>query len=778
MNAMRDRSRAVQRLLTGEISKKNISVRDISNIASFEPVSATDSGRHAMHASGPRWIDDQARGDTGATFVAKCASRIRAIGPVLCKQANKRSQTLNETCGRLKRVGITMCAILVMPSMAWAQAGNDRQFRPFDVHKVRDVGDLAMSPDGDWIAYTVRTTDVDKDRRQSDLFMVDWNGANRIQLTHTGDASESSPRFSPDGRFLAFVAARSSGSDEKDDPKDLSQVWLLSRAGGEARRLTELQGGVSGFEWAPDSKRLVIVARDPEKDAEAADAEDNKKKHDTPDPIVIDRYQFKRDGLDYLAHRYQRLYLFDVEAGTATLLTDGPYDSTEPSWSPEGDLIAFTSKRSGDPDRHQNSDIYVVEPAEGAAPRQLTTWEGPDSGPVFSPDGKRIAYLRGGPTKYSGYDPDDVAVISVDGGDPRLPAPDLDRNVGSVDWSTDGRTLYFVFDDDRVRSVASVPARGGAVRRLFPRNDGQAVVRSFDVGPRGLIVTATSGQSPAEIYRAADGRMLSDHNEEFAAAFDWGSVESYDAVSEDGTRIGAILVKPPGFRAGTRYPTIAYIHGGPVGQDAHEFDASAQVFAAQGYVVVMPNYRGSSGRGREFSRSIYADWGNLEIQDIHAVVDKLVEDGLADPTRLAIGGWSYGGMSTNYAIATDNRFAAAVSGAAISNMITGYGTDQYIWQYENEIGLPWESVDTYLKISYPFFHADRIKTPTLFMCGEKDFNVPLINSEQMYQALRSLEVPTQLVIYPGQNHGLSKPSYIQDRLERMLEWYGRYLGGG
>ena len=237
-----------------------------------------------------------------------------------------------------------------------------------------------------------------------------------------------------------------------------------------------------------------------------------------------------------------------------------------------------------------------------------------------------------------------------------------------------------------------------------------------------------------------------------------------------------MLLKPPGYRPGSPYPTIVYVHGGPVSQDAFEFDALSQVLAAAGYLVVNPNYRGSTGRGRAFARAIYADWGNLEIQDIHAVVDKLVEDGLSDPDRLGIGGWSYGGMNTNFAIASDDRFAAAVSGSAISNFMTGYGTDQYIWQYETELGRPWESLDVYVRLSYPFLKADRIKTPTLFMCGEKDFNVPLINSEQMYQALRSLNVPTQLVIYPGQNHGLSKPSYIQDRLQRMLDWYERYLG--
>ncbi|MDH4107256.1 MAG: S9 family peptidase [Gammaproteobacteria bacterium] len=670
---------------------------------------------------------------------------------------------------------VVVTASALIPSWAIAQDDGLRLFQSSDVHKIRDVSDTAISPDGDWVAYSVRSTDVDKDQRQTDLYMVDWSGASRIQLTHTEDSSEGHPRFSPDGKYLAFLAARESASaDGDDDPKSVSQVWLLNRAGGEAARLTELPGGVSDFEWSPDSGRLVIVARDPEKKDDAGQ-EDDKKKNDTPEPIVIDRYRFKRDGLDHLARRYERLYLFELAGRVATLLTDGPYDSTDPAWSPDGRMIAFTSKRQGDPDRHQNSDIYVAAAEAGAEARQLTTWEGPDSNPVFSPDGNRIAYLRGGPAKYSGYDPDDLAVIPVTGGDPQLPAGDLDRNAASVKWSSDGRTLYFVFEDDRVRSAASVPARGGAVRKIFPGNDTAGVVNSFEVGPRGLVVAASFGQRPTEIYRAADGRMLSDHNGELVGSFDWGSVESFDAVSDDGTRVGAMLVKPPGFRQGIRYPTIAYVHGGPVAQDGYEFDPTAQVFATRGYLVVMPNYRGSSGRGREFSRAIYADWGNLEIRDIHAIVDKLVAEGLADADRLGIGGWSYGGINTNYAIATDNRFAAAVSGAAISNMITGYGTDQYIWQYENELGLPWESIETYLKISYPFFHADRIKTPTLFMCGEKDFNVPLINSEQMYQALRSLDIPTQLVIYPGQNHGLSKPSYIQDRLERMLEWFGRYL---
>ena len=663
-------------------------------------------------------------------------------------------------------------AAMLTPISVSGEEQAHRRFQPEDMHRIRDVGDLAIAPDGGWIAYTVRETDQDADRRSTDLYMVSWDGQARLQLTHSKN-SESRPRFSPDGKYLAFIRARGGDDSGKSkDPKTKKQVWVLNRSGGEAERLTEIEGGVSSFEWSPDSTRLVLVSKDPE----PKEDEDPKSETDTPRPIVIERYQFKRDRVGYLGSRYSRLFLFDVAAKTTTLLTPGSFNSTEPAWSPDGQRIAFTSKREGDPDRHVNTDIFVVEARDGAVARQLTTWNGPDSRPAFSPDGAKIAYLRGGPPKYSGYDPPQLAVISTDGGQPLLLTEGLDRNVSAPRWSANGNKIHFVYEDDRIRYVAEVPASGGKIERLFPGpDDPRGVVRSFEVGAEGIAIIATSPQSPPEIYRLADAEPLSDHNRELREEIEWATVGGFDAVSKDGRMIGSMLLKPPGWRAGRAYPTIAYVHGGPVGQDGFDFDATSQMLAAQGYLVVNPNYRGSSGRGKQFSRAIYADWGNFEIQDIHAVMDRLVADGLADPDRLGIGGWSYGGMNTNYAIATDTRFSAAVSGASISNMITGYGTDQYIRDYENELGLPWEGIDSYLKVSYPFFHADRIKTPTLFMCGEKDFNVPLINSEQMYQALSSLGVPTKLVIYPGQFHGLSKPSYIQDRLERMIGWFGEYL---
>jgi dipeptidyl aminopeptidase/acylaminoacyl peptidase len=294
-----------------------------------------------------------------------------------------------------------------------------------------------------------------------------------------------------------------------------------------------------------------------------------------------------------------------------------------------------------------------------------------------------------------------------------------------------------------------------------------------------VAVVASTPHQPAEVM-AVEGkkaRAISSHNRELLDTIELGALEGIEFESRDGTVVHGILVKPPGYQPGRRYPTIAYIHGGPVGQDGFEFDFTWQILAAKGYVVVAPNYRGSSGRGLQFTRAINADWGNLEVQDVIAAIDHLVAQGIADPERLGIGGWSYGGMTTNYTIATDTRFKAAVSGAGVSNMLAAYGTDQYIRQYENEVGLPWKDIQPYLKISYPFYEAERIKTPTLFMCGEYDFNVPLINSEQMYQALKSLGVETQLVIYPAQYHGLTKPSYLRDRAERYVAWFDRFLKG-
>jgi dipeptidyl aminopeptidase/acylaminoacyl peptidase len=254
-----------------------------------------------------------------------------------------------------------------------------------------------------------------------------------------------------------------------------------------------------------------------------------------------------------------------------------------------------------------------------------------------------------------------------------------------------------------------------------------------------------------------------------------GTTGEFTSKSKDGAEVHGLIEKPASFREGQKYPTLLRIHGGPNGEDEHAFSFEREIFAANGYVVVTVNYRGSNGRGGAYQKAIFADWGGKEVVDLLGAMDEVEKLPYVDADRLGIGGWSYGGILTDYTIATDGRFKAATSGAGSALQLSMYGVDEYITQYENEIGPPWKSQDLWIKISYPFFHADRIKTPTLFLGGEKDFNVPLVGGEQMYQALKSLAVDTELVIYPNQFHGITVPSYKVDRLQRYLDWYAKYL---
>jgi dipeptidyl aminopeptidase/acylaminoacyl peptidase len=601
--------------------------------------------------------------------------------------------------------------------------------------------------------------------------MVRWDGAVQVQRRLTAE-SEARPRWSPDGRYLAFVSSR---ADSKK-----AQVWLLNRSGGEAAKVTDVKGAVVDYAWSPDSRRLVLVVNDPDPEVAAAEAAREKATEGpakTPKPIVVDRYQFKQDIEGFLGGERSHLYLFDIATKKADILTPGAFDETSPAWSPDGREVAFIRRHGeGDVDKAPNRDLLVIQARAGAEPRRLTSTTIEEGGRVsWSPDGKSIAYQVGDELKYSAYDQARLAVIPAAGGAARTLTDSIDRPIADVSWSGDGRTLSFVVIDDRAQHVAQVPAAGGRVETL---TEGRQVVNSPSAGRDGsFAVLASTATTLPEVYALENRtlRKLTRHNDEWLQGVLLGATEDFTSTSSDGTEVHGLIVKPPTWSAGRRYPTLLRIHGGPNSQDEHSFHFERELFAASGYVVVAVNYRGSNGRGNAFQKAIFADWGNKEVVDLLGAMDHVVKIGLADPDRLGIGGWSYGGILTNYAIATDGRFKAAISGAGSSNQTSMYGSDQYITQYEYEIGPPWKAQDLWVKISYPFFKADRIRTPTLFLCGEKDFNVPLIGSEQMYQALRSLGVDTRLVIYPNQFHGITVPSYRKDRLERYLAWYDKYL---
>lgn len=663
----------------------------------------------------------------------------------------------------------TLLSLTLVGSTLAAQAANTtgaagavRAVRATDIYRLRDVGDPRISPDGEWVAYTVTTVDSAKDKSDTDVWMVKWDGSRTLRLTSSPE-NEGSPRWSPDNRYLSFVSGRYESKG--------GQVWLLDRAGGEAVRLTEFKGGVADHEWSSDGTRIAILSHDPDPE----DAKPDSLKSKNPKPIVIDRYKFKEDGDGYLDHRRDHIYVIDVTSKKVVQVTTGDFDESTPRWAPDGKRIAFVSSRGADPDRDNNSDIFVVDAAAGATPRQVTTWAGPDRSPVWSPDGTQIAYLQGSEPQLYAYRQDQLAVVAGTGGAPRLLTTALDRDVSDPTWASDGTSITVLVPDDRAVYVASVALADGRITKTL---EGRRIVTSIDVAPGGrAIARAATATRPVEVFAFEGGvlRALTHVNDSLFNSLQLGTTEDISFKNKDGLTVGALLVKPAAFNPDTKYPLVLRIHGGPNGQDAHQFSLERELLAAQGYLVLAVNYRGSSGRGQAWKKAIYADWGNKEVQDLLAGVDHVIASGIADPNRLGLGGWSYGGILTDYAIATTTRFRAATSGAGSALQSTMYGSDQYIYQYEKELGAPWQNPKAWEKVSYPFWHADRIKTPTLFLGGEKDFNVPIAGSEQMYQALKSQGIDTQLIVYPGQNHGITRPSYVRDRLERYVGWYDKYL---
>lgn len=652
---------------------------------------------------------------------------------------------------------------------AGAQGVAKRPLRANDIYQIRPVNDPQISPDGQWVAYSVSAIDSAKDKSNTDLWMTSWDGTQTIRVTSSPDG-ESSPRWSPDGKYLAFVSGRQEGKG--------GQVWLLDRRGGEAQRLTMIKGGVSEYAWSPDAKRLVLVL---DQETDSVTRKDTAE-HKTPKPIVVDRYRFKRDVDGFLGTTRSHLALFDVATKTLDTLTSELEDDDSPAWSPDGRSIAFVREAPPEPNKGTDSDIWVVEARAGAKARPLTDFAGPDNGRVsWSPDGKWIAFTRGDDPKYSAYHLNKLALVPADGSAPaHVVTAALDRPVSSPRFTADGKAVLATIADDRSDELVRIDVADGRVERLI---DGKRAVSGYSALPDGRVAALVSTPDrPPEVFAIDAGsagraspRQLSHQNDSLFAELQLASVDGQTSRSKDGTEVHSLLYRPAGAAAGTPLPLLVYIHGGPNSQDAYRFDFDRQFFAANGYAVLAVNYRGSSGRGSAYQKAIFADWGNKEVLDLVGAVDEAVRSGVADPERLGIGGWSYGGILTDYTIATTPRFKAAVSGAGSALQLAMYGTDQYVAQYNLELGAPWKSQATWLKVSYPFFHADRITTPTLFMGGESDANVPIIGGEQMYQALRTLGVETQLVVYPNQFHGITVPSYRVDRALRYLAWYDRHL---
>lgn len=699
----------------------------------------------------------------------------------------------------MKRIVVT-AVILTLGVLAHAQK---RAMTFEDVLAVKNVSDAQVSPDGKWVAYVVTSTDLKENATDADIWLVSTAGGDPIRLT-TSKKNDNQPRWSPDGKWLGFISAR----EEKP------QIFLISPFGGEAEKLTGSKTGVQSFQWSPDGSRIAYVA------AQEPTPEEERKQKDKDDAQVVDR-DFK----------FARIWVIDLRTKKASELVSGEFTASDPQWSPDGRQLAYVVNPTPKADDGSRSDIWVTDAAassdvaalqnklaelreslaslstagdrnyfrvmevqsqiaatqkEIAAKsnrRKLVENDGPDFAPRWSPDGKQIAYLSRD-LKAGEIGQQRLTVIAADGGVAREVATPFEYQPGPPRWSADGRTIYFNAGVRTTSQLFSVPASGGAPKQL---SNVSGVIGQASFSRDGSVVAFTKSdlQHPDDVYIAkglpvAEPTRLTDHNPQ-VRELALGSSEVIRWKSKDGLEIEGLVIYPVGYEQGKRYPTVAFIHGGPSGVWTQGFPSSwgnfGHVWAGKGWVAFYPNVRGSSSYGEKFLLSNVRDWGGGDYQDIQSGLDHLIAKGIADSDKLAQSGWSYGGYMTAWTLTQTNRFKAVMVGAGLTDMFSMYSTNDLQRVLEAYFGgQPWDQLEAYRRASAMTF-IKQAKTPTLILHGASDTRVPPSQAQELYMGLRKNNVPVELVFFPREPHGLQEPRHRLDKMRREYAWFSKYVLG-
>jgi len=604
---------------------------------------------------------------------------------------------------------------------------------------LRSISDLQFSPDGNRVAFVV--TEPPKGEQRARHIWLYGKASGTVRQFTFSAKNESNPRWSPDGKELAFLSNRDGDQ----------QIYRMRMDGGEASVITKGKRAVKDFEWSPDGKQIAFLAPDAKSESE------EKREKDKDDAHVVDRED-----------KQARLWILNLASGEARALTPANWRATDLAWAPSGDRIVLSATETPAADQETNR-IFIVSLPEGK-PKQLAAPHGPFGELRVSPDEKFLAFVG---SRVDGPEPHDLLLQPLSGGATQnLTGASVDRRIYQFHWRSEGGIVAAAADGFRSKFVAFDRGRTQEDLPSFASNPGQ-----FAVSSGGEIAfVGQSATEPQEIW-IWDLKTAPKQVSQLNAA--WQGValskpEYFKYKSFDGQEIEAALLKPPVYNGGGELPLIALIHGGPTGRWSDAVETWGQLLAAHGYGVFYPNVRGSIGYGQKFVEANRGDWGGGDFKDVMGGVDELIKRGIADPERLGIGGWSYGGYMAEWAITQTTRFKAAVSGAGMANLISEYGTEEHPASDEWFFGVPYEKPEGFLNSS-PFLYVKNVKTPTLILQGEADTVDPLGQSQELYRGLKRYGVETELVVYPREPHGFHEEKHMLDRLNRILAWYDKYL---